>query len=185
MGMIFENKLDIVLVIDDEPFHTDWLTDYFISQGLNIENEMDLQGALKALETTRYRYVVIDLSIPFNPALAQPLAELGTEFYRYPGLMAARRARSTGHNTYQVIVYSAHDSDEVQKYADKIRCRYMLKGRPRELKSHIESHLNRSPHGWLVGRNPAKAAVVTPVRSKPKASGAPRKKPVKKVIKKK
>ena len=157
MGVMFENKLDTVLVIDDEPSHTDWLTDYFESVGLKIENELDLQGALKALERYRYRYVVVDLSIPFSPALAQPLAELGTEFYRYPGLMAARRARSTGHNTYQVIVYSAHDSDEVQKYADKIRCRYMLKGRPRELKMHVESSMKRKPHGWIIGNKPKKA----------------------------
>jgi len=67
MGVMFENKLDTVLVIDDEPSHTDWLTDYFESVGLKIENELDLQGALKALERYRYRYVVVDLSIPLVP----------------------------------------------------------------------------------------------------------------------
>lgn len=179
MGVAFENKLDTVLVIDDEPFHTDWLTDYFESAGFRIENEFDLQGALRALDKTRYRYVVIDLSIPFSPALAQPLAELGSEFYRYPGLMAARRARSTGHNTYQVIVYSAHDSDEVQQYTDKIRCRYMLKGRPRELKQHVETSLKRQPHGWILGSKSA-VKVARPKTEAATRSGAAKKGPTKK-----
>jgi hypothetical protein len=90
-----------------------------------------------------------------SPALAQPLAALGTEFLRYPGLMAARRARSTGHNTYRVIVYSVHDSEDVQAYADNVRCRYILKGRPRELKSHIEATIDRAPHGWAGRRRSA------------------------------
>jgi DNA-binding NarL/FixJ family response regulator len=148
MGMKFEDKLNTVLVIDDEPFETEWLTDYFKARGFEVVQTEDLQGALAALEKIRYRYVIIDLSIPFSPALAQPLLSLGAEFFRYPGLMAARKARSTGHNTFQVIVYSVHDSDDVQAYADRIVCRYILKGRPRELKAHIETSINRQPHGW-------------------------------------
>jgi CheY-like chemotaxis protein len=148
MDMKFEDRLNSVLVIDDEPFQTEWLTDYFRARGFDVVQSEDLQTALNALEKVRYRYVIIDLSIPFSPALAQPLAALGSEFFRYPGLMAARLARSTGHNTFQVIVYSVHDSDDVQAYADRIVCRYILKGRPRELKAHIEATMNRQPHGW-------------------------------------
>jgi CheY-like chemotaxis protein len=138
MGMKFEDKLNTVLVIDDEPFQTEWLTEYFQARGYNVVQAEDLQSALDALEGVRYHYVIIDLSIPVSPALAQPLAALGTEFYRYPGLMAARRARTTGHNMFQVIVYSVHDSPEVETYAEHIDCKYNLKGRPRELKTHIE-----------------------------------------------
>jgi DNA-binding NarL/FixJ family response regulator len=148
MDMTFEDRLNTVLIIDDEPFQTEWLTDYFQARGFEVVQSEDLQSALNALERVRYRYVIIDLSIPFSPALAEPLAALGTEFFRYPGLMAARKARSTGHNTFQVIVYSVHDSDDVQSYADRIVCRYILKGRPRELKLHIESTMNRQPHSW-------------------------------------
>src|SRR5258708_29350794 len=143
-----------------------------MAKNLKVEHQSDLQAALQVLETTRYRYVVIDLSIPFSPALAQPLADLGTEFFRYPGLMAARKARSTGHNTFQTIVYSVHDSDEVQSYADQIRCCYILKGRPRELKDHIESTLLRAPHGWKI----AGQAPLTP----PAPAKTNRKKPTKK-----
>jgi DNA-binding NarL/FixJ family response regulator len=107
----------------------------------------DLQSALHALENTRYRYVIIDLSIPVSPALAQPLAALGTEFFRYPGLMIARRARTTGHNSFQVVVYSVHESADVDSYADLTDCRYILKGRPRDLKGHIESTMTRTLHG--------------------------------------
>jgi CheY-like chemotaxis protein len=149
------DKMDTVLVIDDEPFQAEWLTDFFVARKLNVEQCPDLQSALNALETTRYKYVVIDLSIPYSPALAQPLGALGTEFLRYPGLMAARRARTTGHNTYQVIVYSVHDSDDVQTYADRIRCRYILKGRPSELKSYIMGTLDHKPHGWGSVARPA------------------------------
>jgi CheY-like chemotaxis protein len=169
---IFEDKLDTVLIIDDEPFNTEWLTDYFTARKFDVVNAEDLQSALDALEHTRYRYVVVDLSIPVSPVLAQPLASLGTEFFRYPGLIAARRARTTGHNSFQVIVYSVHDSNDVDSYAGLIDCRYILKGRPKELKEHVESTLHRKPTGWHT-----KNAPLTIVRkNKPKAKYTPKKK---------
>jgi CheY-like chemotaxis protein len=168
--MIFEDKLETVLVIDDEPFQTEWLTDYFKARGFEVVQAEDLQSALDALEKTRYRYVVIDLSIPVSPALAQPLAALGPEFFKYPGLMAARKARSTGHNSFQVIVYSVHDSDDVNSYTDLIVCRYILKGRPRELKLHIEDTIKREPHGW-------RSLSKRPVPTGPATRKSPRQKP--------
>jgi CheY-like chemotaxis protein len=182
--MKFENKLDTVLIVDDEPFQTEWLTEYFQARGYNVVGAEDLQSALDALEGVRYCYVIVDLSIPFSPALAQPLLALGTEFFRYPGLMAARKARTTGHNTFQVIVYSVHDSSEVESYAELIECKYILKGRPRELKTHIEHTMRRKPHGWRSAQPkvvPRKRTVRTaPVRNKKRA---PKKSPSK--IKKK
>jgi CheY-like chemotaxis protein len=173
--MKFDDQLKTVLVVDDEPFNTEWLTDYFKARGFDVVQAEDLQSALDALEKTRYRYVIIDLSIPVSPALAQPLANLGSEFFRYPGLMVARKARSTGHNTFQVVVYSVHDSPDVDSYADLIVCRYILKGRPRELKSHIESTMNRTPHGWrsLTKRDQKKAAP-----RPPRKKSIPKKKPI-------
>jgi CheY-like chemotaxis protein len=172
MDMKFEDKITSVLVIDDEPFQTEWLTEYFQARGFHVVQPEDLQSALAALESARYRYVVIDLSIPFSPALAQPLASLGTEFFRYPGLMAARRARTTGHVTFQVIVYSVHDSPEVELYADHIVCKYILKGRPRDLKTHIEHTLRRQPHGWHSlkpkQKRPRRATPVQARKSAPK-----------------
>ena len=178
---IFEDKLDTVLVIDDEPFNTEWLTEYFKARGYNVVEADDLQSALDALEKTRYRYVIIDLSIPISPALAQPLASLGTEFFKYPGLMVARRARSTGHNTFQVIVYSVHESADVDSYTELIVCKYILKGRPRELKSHIESTMHRAPRGWhSITKRPAAKPKRKDARMKRPAA---KKKPV--VVKKK
>lgn len=170
---IFDDKLDTVLVIDDEPFNTEWLTDYFKARKFEVVHAEDLQSALDALENTRYRYVVVDLSIPISPVLAQPLASLGTEFFRYPGLMAARRARTTGHNSFQVIVYSVHDSNDVDSYAGLIDCRYILKGRPRELKNHVESTIHRTPTGWHTQSNSGSRTV----KAKPKAKqSVPKKK---------
>ena len=117
--MRFDDKLDTVLIVDDEPFQTDWLTDYFVARNLQVRHCANLQEALTELQRTRFKYVIIDLSIPFSPELAQPLATLGAEFFRFPGLMIARRARTIAHNTYQIVVYSVHDSAEVQVYAEK------------------------------------------------------------------
>jgi CheY-like chemotaxis protein len=169
---IFEDKLDTVLIIDDEPFNTEWLTDYFKARRFEVIHADDLQSALNALEHTRYRYVVVDLSIPVSPVLAQPLASLGTEFFRYPGLMAARRARTTGHNSFQVVVYSVHDSTDVDSYAGLIDCRYILKGRPRELKNHVESTIQRKPTGWHTKSGP----LARVPKAKPKAKHTPKKK---------
>jgi CheY-like chemotaxis protein len=169
---LFEDKLDTVLIIDDEPFNTEWLTDYFKARKFEVIHAEDLQSALNALEHTRYRYVVVDLSIPVSPVLAQPLASLGTEFFRYPGLMAARRARTTGHNSFQVVVYSVHDSNDVDSYTGLIDCRYILKGRPKELKDHVETTIHRRPTGWHTQSDPP-----TRVRSsKPRVKAAPKKK---------
>jgi CheY-like chemotaxis protein len=143
----------------------------FSRTGLDVAQAEDLQSALDALDSVRYRYVIIDLSIPVSPALQQPLAALGAEFFRYPGLMAARRARTTGHNMFQVIVYSVHDSSEVEDYAKQIDCQYILKGRPRELKNHIEDTMQRNPYGWhavrpqaILKKRPLRAA--TPPKKK-------------------
>jgi len=183
MGMTkFQDKLDTVLIIDDEPFETEWLTEYFQARGYKVVQADDLQSALAALETVRYAYIVIDLSIPVTPSLQQPLAALGSEFFRYPGLMAARRARTTGHNTHQVIIYSVHDSADVDAYAELILSKYILKGRPRELKHHIESTMKRIPTGWTSTKPPDKrlrrAKVVARNKPRPpkKAAAAQKKK---------
>ena len=34
--MKFDDKLNSVLVIDDEPFQTEWLTDYFRARGFDV-----------------------------------------------------------------------------------------------------------------------------------------------------
>ena len=62
MKKIFDDKLDTVLIIDDEPFNTEWLADYFVARKFEVIHAEDLQTALAALEHTRYRYVVVDLA---------------------------------------------------------------------------------------------------------------------------
>ena len=49
----FEDKLDTVLVIDDEPFNTEWLTEYFKARGYKVVEASDLQSALDALVSVR------------------------------------------------------------------------------------------------------------------------------------
>jgi hypothetical protein len=70
---------------------------------------------------------------------------------------------------------SVHDSSEVEDYAKLIDCKYILKGRPRELKSHIEETMHRNPHGWNAVRSqavpkkrPLRATTTTRKKSPPK-----------------
>ncbi|HRF09933.1 MAG TPA: response regulator [Xanthobacteraceae bacterium] len=146
--MKFDDRLDTVLVIDDEPLNTEWLFDYLGSEGFKVESVKNLQQALSEISKKRFRFVIIDLNIPFEASLRNKLQELGPHFLKYPGLMAARAARTSGHNTFQVVVFSVHDSEEVRKYVELIRATYIIKGRPRELKTHIETWKSKEPHGW-------------------------------------
>ena len=45
---IFDDKLQTVLIIDDEPFNTEWLTDYFTARKFEVVHAEDLQSALGA-----------------------------------------------------------------------------------------------------------------------------------------
>jgi DNA-binding response OmpR family regulator len=69
----FEDKLKTVLVIDDEPFQTEWLTEYFRACGYDVAEADDLQSALDALDRVRYRYVIVDLRFFFRDSLTERL----------------------------------------------------------------------------------------------------------------
>jgi DNA-binding response OmpR family regulator len=85
MGMTqFQDKLDTVLIIDDEPFETEWLTEYFQARGYKVVQADDLQSALAALETIRYAYIVIDLSIPVTPSLHSRLPRSDRSSFAIP-----------------------------------------------------------------------------------------------------
>jgi DNA-binding response OmpR family regulator len=47
--MTLHDNLDTVLVIDDEPFQAEWLSDYFVARGLKVEQCADLQSSLDLL----------------------------------------------------------------------------------------------------------------------------------------
>jgi CheY-like chemotaxis protein len=146
--MKFRDRLDAALVVDDELLNIEWLIDYLQSLHLEVIHVENLEAALELLAVYRYRYVIIDLNIPFGPAAAERVRALGNEYIAYPGVLAAHEARNSGHNTYQVVVYSVHDSAEVRRYAEHIRFSYIIKGRPRELKAHIQESFTMRPHGW-------------------------------------
>ena len=74
---------------------------------------------------------------------------------------------------FQVIVYSVHDSSEVEDSFKLIDCQYILKGRPGELKNHIEGTMQQNPHGWHAVRPQAVpkkrplGAPITPRKKRP------------------
>jgi len=137
-------KATTILLADDEPYNLEWLVDYIESKKYQVDFVYSVDQAFSALEESLYRVVVADLSIPAIDAQAflvgrDPLIQ------RYPGLAIAEHARNRGHTDRQVIVYSVHDDPAVESYANRLRCTYLLKGRPRRFKDELDVVLSYDP----------------------------------------
>lgn len=65
---------------------------------------------------------------------------------QYPGFKVADHLRNIGYSAHQIIAYTVHDDNSLDAELDKIRCRYVLKGRPNILKSVI--------HKGFIGKAP-------------------------------
>ena len=99
----FQDKLDTVLIIDDEPFETEWLTEYFQARGYRVIQADDLQSALAALETIRYAYIVIDLSIPVNSFTSAAACRFR------PGVLSLPRSNGRTKGTHDGTQYPSSD----------------------------------------------------------------------------
>ncbi len=142
---MFKEKKSTILLVDDEPQHLDWLSDYLVSKGYEVENVTNVRDAEKQLREYRYRAVVVDLNIPAPDDYEAKLREKGEVFVTYKGLYIADLARNLGHRNRQVIIYSVHEVSEVANYAEKISCVYLSKGRPRKFKMEIDDVLSYDP----------------------------------------
>lgn len=134
-----------ILIVDDEPHNVYWIADYLQSLGYLTKTVSNLQDALTELTNTHYRVTIIDLNIPAPGNLKKNLKALGDTFARFPGLYAARIARTVGHRNRQTIIYSVHEDPEVREWASRMRCTYLLKGRPQAFKSELRTVLSYDP----------------------------------------
>jgi CheY-like chemotaxis protein len=138
-------KNDTIFLLDDEPHYLEWLEDYLIAKGYKTEWATNLDDAVQALAKTRFRLVMCDLSVPASPPLQQIIKEQDETYAQYPGAYAAHQARNIGHRSNQVVVYSVHDSSEIDRISKHIGVKYITKGRPAQLKSELDYILAYSP----------------------------------------
>lgn len=130
----------LVLLVDDEPEHIDWLKDYLEAQGLIVVQVTDLRAALTFADIPLL--VIVDMNIPAVDALTPAMEQRTPLTRKYPGLAIAEHFRNKGVGAHAVIAYTVHDDDELQASLDKLSCRYVLKGRPYAIKAVVKSAVN-------------------------------------------
>jgi CheY-like chemotaxis protein len=132
-----------ILIVDDEPEFLNFLFDYFESQGMEVVVATNLSDALDLAGKSKYKLALVDMNIPATgnakSLLDTPIAQ------KYPGFKVAHHLRNIGYGAHQVIAYTVHDDDSLDSELDKIRCRYVLKGRPYILKSVVAKALAPKP----------------------------------------
>lgn len=134
-----------LVLVDDEMHHLSWLVDYFYSKGKKVLPVDNANDAVELLKKEIYRAVIIDLNIPLLPPMDAAAEKLGPVYVRYPGLFVARQARNLGYRDRQVVIYSVHRDADVVEEARILRCTYILKGRPKEIKTELDRILNFDP----------------------------------------
>lgn len=138
-----------VLLADDEPEHLDWLVDYLKGKGYATTVVTNVRDAITAIERQTYRAYLIDLNIPLG-GWAPTVSGSGATYEDYHGLYILKLVRSQGNSGARVMAYSAHQNDQISSEIKRLYCRYVVKGRPRELKTEIEHLLQRDPRAHSV-----------------------------------
>ena len=136
---------DTVLIMDDEPHVLDWLIEYLKAKSYKIKIVTNVDEAIKELDKTIFRITIFDLNVPASDVVKKKLEDKGDVYTKYRGLFAAVYARTKGHRGRQVIVYSVHDSEEVQNECRRIDIQYLIKARPREFKKELNDILSFDP----------------------------------------
>lgn len=138
-------RSDAILLMDDELFNIQWLVDFLEAKGFDVRSTSNADEALHAISTEICRAAILDLNVPMasNPPTGPRTAN--SVYLRYPGLYVAWYARNQGYRDRQVIIYTVHRDDEVAREAEMMRCTYIVKGRPRELKEEIMSVVAYDP----------------------------------------
>lgn len=131
-----------VLLVDDEPEYLSWVVEFLASLGLKVEFAETLPLALEAIDKRTYRLILLDMNIPAGGAASLAKSPIST---KYPGIVAAIKARSRGYGAHQVIAYTVHDDDAADAELAKLSCRYVLKGRPAALKAVVRASIKQRP----------------------------------------
>jgi hypothetical protein len=122
-----------------------WLIDYLEADGRKIILANNVNEAEVLLKTHLYRIVIVDLNIPAVGDAKSYLQEKGAIYDRFGGLYLAELARNMGHRGRQVVVYSVHESREIEDFSNRIGFTYITKGCQRMLKQEIDSILSYDP----------------------------------------
>ena len=134
-----------IMMLDDEMYNLTWMLDYIYSKGFNVAPASSANEAVNLIDSEIFRVAIIDLNVPLLPPLDGAAAEVGDVYAKYPGLYVARHARNRGYRDRQVVIYSVHRDEAVADEANKLRCTYILKGRPKELKQELDAILSFDP----------------------------------------
>lgn len=134
-----------IVLLDDEIFNMMWLIDFLNAKGNDVLPTATADEASDILSKEVYRAAILDLNVPMSEALSMAAGKLAPVYQKYPGLFVARQARNGGYRDRQVIIYSVHRDPDVTLEAERLGCTYILKGRPRELKSEIMHVLSFDP----------------------------------------
>lgn len=168
-----------VLLADDEPEHLDWLVDYLSAKGLKTTVVTTIKESVTAFEECLFRAYIIDLNIPlggWSPSIAEP----SPAYSDYHGLYALKLIRSQGNSGGRVLAYSAHYNDQIVKEIRRLYCKYVVKGRPLDLKTEIDRLLKVDPKKTEIRKKQAKVVrtgkgvTVRSRKKKPKRSSGPR-----------
>jgi CheY-like chemotaxis protein len=133
-----------VLVADDEREHVQFLLDYLEAKGFEVTFAESATEALAAAEKLRFRAYFIDLNIPFGSGMPAP-ESVNATYDHYVGLHIIRAIRGQGNSGARVLAYSAHHNEQITTEIDKLYCRYVPKGRARDLKDAFDTVLMVDP----------------------------------------
>jgi response regulator RpfG family c-di-GMP phosphodiesterase len=136
---------DTVVLVDDELHNMVWMMDYLDHKGLLILPAGNANEAIDIIDEEIYRCAIIDLNIPISAPLVEAAAKKGAVYAQYPGLFVAWYARNRGYRNRQVVLYSVHREQSVAQEAERLRCTYILKGRPKEIKEELEAVVSFDP----------------------------------------
>lgn len=139
-----EYKEKSVLLVDDEPEYLDWLRDYLVAKGFHVETALTADDAVRIASSADFRLYLVDLNIPSGGWVPQQPA-LSAIYDQYKGLQVIRYVRTQSNAGARVVAYSAHENKDIHAAIDKLYCKYVVKGRARDIKSEIEDILLRDP----------------------------------------
>lgn len=129
-----------VFLLDDEYTNISWLVEWLNMKGCLTETAASADEALKKLDgnVNKFDYFLVDLNVPSS--VHRGTAPIYSE---YPGLAVAQKIRSWGVSGTKVVIYSVHLTPQLEvEIFEKLSCKYVVKGRPRELKNVLMKDLS-------------------------------------------
>lgn len=129
-----------ILLVDDEPEYLGWVADFLENNKFEVEYAGSVEEAKNIIKKDRYKLIIIDMNIPFEStqleSLKYPIQQ------KYGGAQVVQFASDVGYKGIQLIAFTVHDDDDLEKFLERYNSRYVLKGRPDVFKSVVRKHLS-------------------------------------------